>query len=100
MVLYHNYYVYIMTNKHKKVLYTGVTSDLKRRIYEHETGKFEGFSKKYKCFYLIYYEHFTNIEYAINREKEIKKWRREKKDNLIFSFNPENRFLNNEIQDA
>jgi len=97
MAIFHNYYVYIITNSKKNVLYIGLTSDLKRRIYEHETGKFDGFSKKYNCHYLIYFEHFTRIEHAINREKEIKKWRREKKDNLIFSSNPTCKFLNKEI---
>ena len=67
------------------------------RVYEHETGKFKGFTKKYNCHYLVYYEHFTFIEHAIDREKEIKKWRREKKDRLITAFNPEWRFLNDEI---
>lgn len=94
----YNFFVYIMTNKHKNVVYTGVTNDLKRRVYEHETGEFKGFIKKYNCNYLVYYEHFTFIEHAIDREKEIKKWRREKKDRLISAFNPEWRFLNNEIE--
>ncbi len=98
MPLHHNYHVYIMTNKHKSVLYVGVTNDLGRRVYEHETGKFEGFSKKYNCHYLLYYEHFTNIEHAIDREKSIKKWRREKKDNLISSFNADWNFLNKDIK--
>jgi putative endonuclease len=87
-----------MTNQHKNVLYAGVTNDLERRVYEHEHGMIEGYTKKYNCHYLIYYEHFTNITDAIEREKEIKKWRREKKDRLINSFNPEWRFLNTEIE--
>ena len=97
MALFHNYFVYIMTNKHKNVVYTGVTNDLERRVYEHETGEYKGFTKKYNCHFLVYYEHFTNINDAIDREKEIKKWRREKKDNLIISFNPEWNFLNKTI---
>jgi len=97
MALFHNYFVYIITNKYKKVLYIGVTNNLKKRIYEHESGKYDGFSKKYNCHYLLYYEHFSQIEHAIKREKEIKKWRREKKDKLINSFNPDWRFLNKEI---
>ena len=72
----HNYYVYILTNKIKTVLYIGVTNDLQRRIYEHENSLISGFSKKYNCNYLIYYEHFQEIKEAIEREKEIKKWRR------------------------
>ena len=94
MTLQHNYFVYMMTNKHKNVLYIGVTNDLERRVYEHNTGETEGFTKKYNCHYLIYYEHFTHIDHAIDREKELKKWRREKKDRLISSVNPEWRFLN------
>ncbi len=94
----YNFFVYIMANKHKNVLYIGVTNDLERRVYEHETGVNYGFTKKYNCHYLLYYEHFTNIEDAIDREKEIKKWRREKKDRLISEFNPEWRFLNKEIE--
>ena len=94
----HNYFVYIMTNKHKNVLYVGVTNDLERRVYEHEKGEAKGFTKKYNCHYLVYYEYFTHIEYAIEREKEIKKWRREKKDLLISSFNPDWHFMNDEIQ--
>ena len=93
----HNYFVYMMTNKNRNVLYLGVTNDLERRVYEHATGVNRGFTKKYNCHYLVYYEHFTHIENAINREKEIKKWRREKKDRLTASFNPEWRFLNKEI---
>ena len=73
------YYVYMMTNKHKNVLYVGVTNNLKRRIYEHENGLDHGFSKKYNCHFLIYYEEFRTINHAIEREKEIKGWRREKK---------------------
>ncbi len=97
MALFHNYFVYIMTNKHRNVIYIGVTSDLKKRVFEHETGKHKGFTKRYNCHYLIFYEHFSNVNHAIKREKEIKKWRREKKDKLITTTNPEWRFLNKEI---
>ena len=97
-MLFHNYFVYIMTNKHKKVLYIGVTNNLRRRLFEHETGILDGFTKKYNCHYLVFYEHFTNINHALRREKEIKKWRREKKDNLISEFNPDWKFLNKEIE--
>ena len=93
----HNYFVYIMTNKHKTVLYVGVTNDLERRVHEHESGLYKGFTKRYNCHYLVYYEHYTQIEYAIDREKEIKKWRREKKNNLISKFNQEWVFLNDKI---
>jgi putative endonuclease len=87
-----------MTNTHRNVLYVGVTNDLERRVYEHASGEVKGFTKKYNLHYLIFYEHFTHIEDAIDREKEIKKWRREKKDKLISSFNPDWRFLNDEIE--
>jgi putative endonuclease len=86
----YNFYVYITTNPEKTVLYVGVTNDLNSRIYQHtaNSGKSETFAGKYYCYNLVYYEHFTHIEYAIAREKEIKKWRREKKDALIESINP------------
>ncbi len=96
----HNYFIYIVTNKNKTVLYIGVTNDLQRRTFEHENGLIPGFTKKYNCHYLIYYEHLQQIEDAIAREKEIKKWRREKKENLINSFNPNWKFLNEEIYNA
>nr|WP_319572572.1 GIY-YIG nuclease family protein [uncultured Draconibacterium sp.] len=96
----HNYFVYIVTNKNKTVLYIGITNDLQRRVYEHENGLIPGFTKKYNCHFLIYYEHFQNIDDAIVREKEIKKWRREKKENLISETNPNWNFLNTQIYDA
>jgi len=96
----HNYFVYIVTNKNKTVLYIGVTNDLQRRTYEHENGLLPGFTKKYNCHYLIYFEHFQKIDDAIAREKEIKKWRREKKENLINEFNTDWKFLNSEVYEA
>lgn len=91
------YYVYIMTNKNKTVLYVGVTNDLQRRVYEHSMGIVKGFTHKYNCHYLIYFEEFNEIDQAIQREKEIKKWRREKKEALIASKNPYWSFLNDEV---
>lgn len=91
------HFVYIMTNRNKNVLYIGVTSNLKRRIIEHENGLDKGFSKKYNCHYLIYYEEFLSINNAIKREKELKGWRRSKKDALIKSKNPQYKFLNDEL---
>ena len=88
----------MMTNKHKNVLYVGVTNNLKRRVYEHEKGLDFGFSKKYNCHYLIYFEEFRSINLAIKREKEIKGWRREKKDALIKSINPQFNFLNDKLK--
>lgn len=79
----HNYYVYILTNKNKTVLYTGVTNNLKERLYYHRNQLpfSKSFTLQYKCFYLIYYEWFNDVEQAISREKQIKSWSREKKKN-------------------
>jgi putative endonuclease len=96
----HNYFVYIVTNKNKTVLYVGVTNDLQRRIHEHENGLVPGFSQKYNCHFLIYYEHFQDINDAIDREKKIKKWRREKKEALITELNRNWRFLNEGVYEA
>lgn len=96
----HNYYVYILTNKLKTVLYTGVTNDLKNRIRFHKENtnlNHKAFTSKYKCYYLVYYEHFKDIEQAIAREKQIKGWKRFKKDDLILDFNPGWDFLNDKI---
>ena len=92
----HNYWVYILTNPMKTVLYIGVTNNLKRRLTEHweswqnQTGNF---TSKYFCYHLVYYELFQYIDNAIKREKQLKKWSRIKKENLIESFNPEWKFL-------
>ncbi len=97
----HNYFVYILTNKARKVLYTGMTNDLESRIIEHylERGKGGTFTVRYFCYWLLYYESHTEINDAIDREKEIKSWRRDKKERLINSFNPEWRFLNETIME-
>ena len=81
------YYVYIMTNKHNKVLYTGITNDLKRRVYEHKEKLVDGFTKKYNITKLVYYEVFEDPENAILREKQIKAGSRQKKIHLINSVN-------------
>ncbi|MCU0338654.1 MAG: GIY-YIG nuclease family protein [Spirosomaceae bacterium] len=93
----HQYYVYILTNFTKTVLYVGITNDLVRRLEEHKQGT-SAFTAKYKCHYLIYWEHHQYINNAIEREKEIKGWRRSKKEALINDFNPDWKFLNGEIQ--
>ncbi len=96
----HNYYVYILTNKMKTVLYTGVTNELKNRIRFHKENanlNRKSFTSKYRCFYLVYYEHFNDIEQAITREKQIKGWKRFKKINMISDFNSEWKFLNDKI---
>lgn len=96
----HNYYIYITTNRTKKVLYTGITNELRRRLWEHQqdaqTEK-RTFAGKYNCYYLIYWERFQYVEHAIEREKEIKGWVRSKKEDLINAFNPAWRFLNEEV---
>lgn len=91
----YNFYVYILTNKNKKVLYTGVTNNLKLRLQQHKS-KFNpnSFTSKYNTYYLIYFEHFGWIQEAIAREKEIKNLLRIKKLNLILEQNPNMDFLN------
>ena len=84
----HQYWVYIMSNNTRSVLYIGVTNDLYRRYVEHKTGIIKGFTQKYKCHSLLYYEEFSQIEEAITREKELKGWTREKKEKLIKQSNP------------
>jgi putative endonuclease len=81
------YYVYIMTNKRNTVLYTGITNDLKRRVYEHKTKLVKGFTKKYNINKLIYYEISRNVESAILREKQIKGGSRAKKIQLVNGMN-------------
>jgi len=93
----HNYYVYILTNWNNKVMYIGVTNNLKRRIYEHKNKLVEGFTKRYNLTKLVYYEHTTDVNSAISREKELKGWRREKKNNLVIKMNPEWKDLSDEL---
>lgn len=81
------YYVYIMASS-SGTLYIGMTNNLERRVIEHREGLREGFSKRYSCNKLVYLEEYQNIWDAKNREREIKKWRREKKENLIKQLNP------------
>ncbi len=82
------YYVYIMSNK-SKTLYTGVTDDLERRVYEHKNKLKEGFTKRYNITRLVYFDETDDIGIAIGREKEIKGWLRRKKIDLICSMNPD-----------
>ena len=90
-----SYYVYIMTNR-SKTLYTGVTSKLKKRVFEHKHGTYEGFTSKYHIDRLVYFERYASIISAINREKQIKGLTRLKKMALIVSKNPEWRDLSEE----
>lgn len=89
MTLTKNYYVYILANKSNGTLYIGVTNDLKRRVYEHKQSLIKGFTQKYDVKKLIWYEHTQNIEGAIVREKQLKKWNRKWKLELINKTNPE-----------
>lgn len=82
------YYVYFVTNKRLNVLYTGVTNDIVRRIYEHKNKLIEGFTKKYNVDRLVYIEEYDNIHDAIAREKQIKGWSRHKKNILVQKANP------------
>jgi len=84
----YNFYVYILTNWNNKVMYIGMTNNLERRLYEHKNKLVDGFTKKYNIHKLVYYEHGNDVNAAIAREKEIKKWRREKKNNLVETMNP------------
>jgi putative endonuclease len=97
----YNFYVYITTSPDKTVLYIGVTNNLNRRLYEHaeNKGNPRTFAGKYYCYHLVYYEHFTHIEYSIAREKQLKRLRREKKDALISAVNPDWKFLNTEVSE-
>lgn len=82
------FYIYILSNSHHSVYYTGITNDLIRRVYEHKNKLVEGFTKKYNIDQLLYFEQFNDPEEAIKREKQVKDYRREKKMNLIKSINP------------
>ena len=95
----HIYCVYITTNPDQTTLYVGITNNLKARLIQHyeNRGQPETFAGRYYCFNLVYYESTQYVLSAIMREKQIKKWRRSKKEALINSFNPEWKFLNDSI---
>ena len=91
---FHSYYVYILTNKHRSTFYIGVTNNLKLRLKQHrENINKNSFTSKYNVVFLIYYEKFTWIQEAISREKELKKWNRNTKIELIKESNPEFEFI-------
>ena len=83
------YYVYMLASKRNGTLYIGVTNDLIRRVYEHKQGLVEGFTKKYKVDRLVFFEETNDVETAITREKQMKKWNRQWKIELIEKNNPE-----------
>jgi len=98
---FHSYYVYIITNRYRSTFYIGVTNNLKERLQQHKTNileKKKTFTAKYNIEFLVYYEKYTWIQLAIAREKELKKWRREKKLALIKETNPSFTFLNSEFE--
>ena len=82
------YFVYIITNTYNTVFYTGITNNLIRRIFEHKNKFVEGFTKKYNLWKLVYFEEYSDVREALNREKQIKDYRREKKLDLIQKQNP------------
>lgn len=82
------YYVYIMTNKTRITVYIGMTNDLVCRVDQHQQGETAGFTKTYRLNRLVYYETFSDVRDAIAREKQLKGWRREKKNALIATLNP------------
>ena len=82
------YFVYIVYSR-TRIIYIGVTNNLDRRLYEHKNKIFDGYSSQYETDSLVYYEVFSDVKQAIAREKQIKKWRREKKDALIEVLNPD-----------
>ena len=98
--MFKQYYVYIITNEKKTVLYIGVTNNIQKRISQHyfdsQNAK-KSFAGKYNCYYFLYYETFDDINLAILREKQLKGLRREKKNKIISDFNPNWDFLNNDV---
>jgi len=83
------YYVYMPTNTNHNVLYIGFTNNIRRRVYEHKGKLVYGFTSKYNCTKLVWYELFTDANIAIAREKQLKTWQRSWKNNLIEKHNPE-----------
>ena len=92
----HHYYVYMMISSSRRALYTGVTNNLERRVFQHKNDEFEGFSHDYQAHRLVWFERYSNIQTAIAREKQLKGWRREKKNRLVRMMNPEWRDLSAE----
>jgi putative endonuclease len=84
----HDYWVYILTNKHRNTLYIGITNSIQRRLYQHQCGEVEGFTKRYHLNRLVWLEHFRNVNDAIACEKKLKGWRRSRKIALVEQTNP------------
>lgn len=97
MLKENHYYVYLMTNWNHRVIYVGFTNDLKRRVYEHQKKLVKGFTEKYNVNKLVYFEETRDVIAAIAREKEIKKWRREKKNSLVLNINANWQDLSREL---
>jgi putative endonuclease len=87
-VMERSYFVYLLANANNRVLYTGITNNMKRRLFEHKHGLVEGFTKKYRVHKLVYFEETNDVNTAIAREKEIKGWIRAKKNALVEKENP------------
>lgn len=87
------YFVYMLTNTYNNVLYIGFTNNIRRRVYEHKRKLVYGFTSKYNCTKLVWYETFTDVNLAIAREKQLKTWQRSWKNNLIEHHNPDWRDL-------
>lgn len=87
------YWVYMMGSGSGRALYTGITNDLRRRVLEHKSDIIKGFTKRYQCHRLLYYEEYSDVKAAIGREKQIKGWMRYRKEELIATMNPLRRDL-------
>ena len=84
-----SYYVYILASKRNGTLYIGVTSDLKKRVYQHKNNLIDGFTKRYKVHHLVYFEETSDVRSALQREKHMKIWKREWKIRLVQQMNPD-----------
>ncbi len=91
--MFGHYFVYLMDSANGRAVYVGMTNDLIRRVREHKSGEIPGFTKRYRCHMLLYYEEYPDVRDAIAREKEIKGWLRVKKERLVASINPERQDL-------
>ena len=85
----YHFFVYILTSYNGNAMYIGFTNDLVRRVYEHKSGMIEGFTKQYRVHKLVYFERFEDVRAALEREKQLKKWSRTKKNWLVETTNPE-----------